>query len=94
MQLIVCYGISLLTELDMQEMLLMPACRPVARILEGGLHGCLICMNIWGHAWVPRKFLEKVDALRLFLRPFWDRSGAVHCKNNWVTLRWHAPLYF
>ena len=32
-------------------------------------------VGIWGHA--PPESFEKLDALRLLLRPFWDRSRAV-----------------
>ena len=31
--------------------------------------------GVWGHA--PPGNFEKLDALRLLLRPFWDRSRAV-----------------
>ena len=84
----------------------MISCKPVGRICRRGLDGCQMCMLacisiqdqgdpcktrvVWGHA-PPGKF-QKLDVLRLLLRPFWDRNRAIvatwlaeYCIQFWLS---------
>ena len=51
--------------------------RPVARTFRRGatrMSDVDVCQGVWGHA--PPGNAQKLDGLRLLLRPFWDRSRA------------------
>ena len=41
------------------------------------MYACMYACKAGGGGMLPQEIFSKLDALRLLLRPFWDRSRAV-----------------